>query len=387
MIDRKIDAKASYVVLAVLVLAVVSTGTANAKPQKESPGGGKPSSAPAVLSFDADRKDVEAGGTVLLSWASENTKTCSASGAWEGKQPGNGSYRTQPLTATTSFTLKCNGGGGVQDTVTITVANTAPPPEEPAPEATPEPPPTPVTVTLAAEPSSIVEGEMAMLTWSSSGASTCQASGDWFGGRELSGSEYIAGLSTHGSFQIECSGDGGVATASASISVAAPATEATLNLWAAETSVYEGAGTALSWFGEAVSNCRASGSWSGPRATTGEEFVGPIYDSQNYQLTCDGPDGPIVAMTTVAASAGGVSVSWVPPSENVDGSPLGDLLEYRIYVGVHSGTYQEIVNVPDPAATSHFLSASPGDYYLAVTAVDIDGNESAFSNEVLKTVR
>jgi hypothetical protein len=160
-----------------------------------------------------------------------------------------------------------------------------------------------------------------------------------------------------------------------------------LNLWAAETSVYEGAGTALSWHGESVSSCQASGSWNGPRSTAGEEFVGPIYGSQNFQLTCDGPEGPIVAMTTVAASAGGVSVSWVPPSENVDGSPLGDLMEYRIYVGVQSGTYQEIVNVPDPAATSHFLNASPGNYYVAVTAVDIDGNESAFSNEVLKTVQ
>jgi hypothetical protein len=92
-------------------------------------------------------------------------------------------------------------------------------------------------------------------------------------------------------------------------------------------------------------------------------------------------------MTTVAASAGGVSISWVPPSENVDGSPLGDLLEYRIYVGVQSGAYQEIVNLSDPTATSHFLNASPGDYYVAVTAVDIDGNESAFSNEVLKIVQ
>ena len=90
-------------------------------------------------------------------------------------------------------------------------------------------------------------------------------------------------------------------------------------------------------------------------------------------------------MPISVAVIGPVALSWVAPAENVDGSPLVDLNGYRIYYGDASRNYSDMVDVVNPTATSHTLSLASGDYYVAMTALDGDGNESAYSNEVLKT--
>ena len=81
---------------------------------------------------------------------------------------------------------------------------------------------------------------------------------------------------------------------------------------------------------------------------------------------------------------GGVH-SPVRSFQNVDGTPLTDLAGYRIYYGTVSRTYSDMVEVTDPQTTSHTLDLTSGDYYVAMTALDLEGNESAYSNEVLKT--
>jgi hypothetical protein len=44
------------------------------------------------------------------------------------------------------------------------------------------------------------------------------------------------------------------------------------------------------------------------------------------------------------------------------------------------------MDLMDPAATSYAFSAPPGDYYITMTALDADGNESAYANEILRSV-
>ena len=80
-----------------------------------------------------------------------------------------------------------------------------------------------------------------------------------------------------------------------------------------------------------------------------------------------------------------IRISWTAPTENVDGSILTDLVGYRIYYGAESRTYSDTVELMDPRATSYALDLSSGDYHVAMTAIDADGNESAYSNEVLKS--
>ena len=85
-------------------------------------------------------------------------------------------------------------------------------------------------------------------------------------------------------------------------------------------------------------------------------------------------------------SEGGKLLSWQPPQLNEDGSPINDLDKYRIYVGLASRSYGQPIELTDTATSSYFVELLPGEYYISMTAVDVDGNESAFSNEVLTTV-
>lgn len=86
------------------------------------------------------------------------------------------------------------------------------------------------------------------------------------------------------------------------------------------------------------------------------------------------------------ASAGEVMLAWDPPTTDSDGYPLTDLGGYKVYYGTASGTYNTSINVNNVTSwTVTNLSEGRG-YYFAVTAYDIAGNESDFSNEVIKRI-
>lgn len=52
---------------------------------------------------------------------------------------------------------------------------------------------------------------------------------------------------------------------------------------------------------------------------------------------------------------GTVSLSWVAPTENTDGTPLTDLAGYNIYYGRSSAQYEQTYAVDNPALTSFVL--------------------------------
>jgi hypothetical protein len=116
---------------------------------------------------------------------------------------------------------------------------------------------------------------------------------------------------------------------------------------------------------------------------SGSEVLGPIDASTTFSLTCTGSGGSAVQMVAVDSESE-VNVSWVAPTENVDGTALTDLAGYRIYYGPGSRDYDGMLEVNDPTATSHSFTATSGDWYITMTALDRDGNESAFSNEIVR---
>ena len=118
---------------------------------------------------------------------------------------------------------------------------------------------------------------------------------------------------------------------------------------------------------------------------SGTRTVGPLTQRTTFSLNCSGEGGNAMAMISVAVTDT-VTLDWQPPTENVDGSPLMDLAGYRIYYGTASRDYTEVVAIDSGAATSHSLVLPSGSYYFAMTAIDGEGNESAYSNEVVKTV-
>src|SRR5438046_250540 len=96
-----------------------------------------------------------------------------------------------------------------------------------------------------------------------------------------------------------------------------------------------------------------------------------------------------VLLAAVPALAGILDTSWTAPTTSADGSPLTDLASYRVYYGLSTppscpGTsyLQFASSTPSPApgqtVTARLTGLSTGSlYYVAVTAVDTNGNESA----------
>lgn len=70
------------------------------------------------------------------------------------------------------------------------------------------------TVTLTAAPTSGASPLSVVLTWTSSGAANCTASGGWTGAKALSGSQTVTGITATTTFTLTCSEASGQATVS-----------------------------------------------------------------------------------------------------------------------------------------------------------------------------
>jgi hypothetical protein len=104
------------------------------------------------------------------------------------------------------FVLACTGAGGsAQQSVTVTVGNAPPPP---AP-----------TLTLSANPTNVAVNDSAMLTWSSTNATSCMASGGWSGNKGPSGSQSTGALTNTTTYDLSCTGAGGSAQRSVTVTV------------------------------------------------------------------------------------------------------------------------------------------------------------------------
>jgi hypothetical protein len=319
-----------------------------------------------TVTLTASPTSVQSGSASQLTWSSTNATSCTASGAWTGTRATSGTLTTGALTLNASYTLSCTGAGGsASQTAAVTVSAAAP------------------TLTLTASPTSVQSGSASQLTWSTTNATSCTASGAWTGARGTSGTQSTGALTTNSSFVLACAGPGGNVSRTASVTVTAGTPSVTLS--ANPVGVARNGSTTLTWAGTNVTGCAASGGWSGALAVSGSQSVGPITQDTTYSLTCSGGGGNAVAMTTVALRE--ALLSWQAPTRNVDGTALTNLTGYKIYYGTSPRNYTQSVSVSGATTTQWTLSLAPGTYYFALAAVDATGSESSKTNEVTKTVR
>jgi Fibronectin type III domain len=91
--------------------------------------------------------------------------------------------------------------------------------------------------------------------------------------------------------------------------------------------------------------------------------------------------------TAPAPEAGSVTLSWVPPSEDVNGTPVTDLAGYYIHYGTSSDALNSTIEVPGAATTDYEITnLTQGTYYFTVTAYSSTGTQSAPSNIASKTI-
>jgi uncharacterized repeat protein (TIGR01451 family) len=164
------------------------------------------------------------------------------------------------------------------------------------------------TVTISANPSTINQGQTSVLTWSSTNATSCSASGGWSGAKSLSGTETVSPQQTT-TYTITCvNGTGQSATASATVNVTTVVNNPTVTLTANPSSIQQGQTSVLNWTSTNTNSCTVSGGWSGSRNLNGSETVSP-QQTTTYYITCYGTNGQQVnANATVYVN----TVSQVP---------------------------------------------------------------------------
>jgi hypothetical protein len=80
-------------------------------------------------------------------------------------------------------------------------------------------PPSVPQVSLTADVTSVTEGGAVNLTWTSSNATSCTASGGWSGAQVLNGTTKITNVTANTTYTLTCSGAGGSTPASVSVTV------------------------------------------------------------------------------------------------------------------------------------------------------------------------
>jgi len=94
------------------------------------------------------------------------------------------------------------------------------------------------------------------------------------------------------------------------------------------------------------------------------------------------------SVAVVAVAMGSATLSWNPPTQNTDGSPLTNLAGYRIYWGRSQGSYTSSATLNSSGLTSYVIEQlTPGTWHFVATALNSQGVESSFSNSASKTIQ
>lgn len=129
----------------------------------------------------------------------------------------------------------------------------------------------------------------------------------------------------------------------------------------------------------AATSCVASGdsAWAGPKAASGTQVLEPFPAStpKAYALLCTWPEQTQAFLT------------WTPPTENTDDTPLTNLAGYRVHWGTTQMSLTNVAQLPDPSAVSYIVSdLAPGTWFFGVRAYTSQGAESDLSNIVSRTM-
>jgi hypothetical protein len=93
------------------------------------------------------------------------------------------------------------------------------------------------------------------------------------------------------------------------------------------------------------------------------------------------------SINVVGTATGSATLSWTPPTQNTDGSPLNNLAGYRVYWGTSQNNLSNVVTLNNPGLSSYVVDQlTPATWYFALTALNSAGSESSQSNIASKQV-
>ena len=95
----------------------------------------------------------------------------------------------------------------------------------------------------------------------------------------------------------------------------------------------------------------------------------------------------VIDVRAAGTFLGNATLSWSPPTQRADGSPIGGLAGFRVVYGTQPGRYDYSVRIDNPGITRYMVEdLYPATWYFAVTAISADGLESPPSREVSKRI-
>jgi hypothetical protein len=84
-----------------------------------------------------------------------------------------------------------------------------------------------------------------------------------------------------------------------------------------------------------------------------------------------------------APTLSSITLGWIPPTRNSDGSPITNLAGYKIHYGTTSSEYTQTIALHNAGLTRYVVDSLPsGTYYFAIAAYNSMGVESPLSGEV-----
>jgi uncharacterized repeat protein (TIGR01451 family) len=157
----------------------------------------------------------------------------------------------------------------------------------------------PPTVTLNANPSNVSYDGSSTLTWNSSNATSCTASGgNWYGTQDTSGDFPTGSLTNTTTYNITCTGSTGLsANASATVYVENNIVNnqiPTVNIYANPSSVGYDGSSLITWNSYNASYCSISGGtngYNGSQSLSGSFNTGALTYTTTYNIVCTSSSG------------------------------------------------------------------------------------------------
>ena len=257
---------------------------------------------PAVsgVTLTSNKSTTPVGTVIRLTWGSTNADSCAASGAWSGALATSGfrDVTTSSTAGTATYGITCSNSkpSSVSATTSVTLTPVI----------------NPVSgVSLSSSAANANTGSVVRLTWASTDADSCTATGAWSGALAVDGFRDVTVPGTPGSvtYGITCSNaKPSNASASTSVNVQQPAVSG-VTISSSASSAVASSVVRLTWNSVNANSCTASGSWSGAIATSGTRDVTlpATAGTASYAINCSN------ARPSSASASTSVTVTAPPP--------------------------------------------------------------------------
>jgi len=135
-------------------------------------------------------------------------------------------------------------------------------------------------------------------------------------------------------------------------------------------------------------------SWASFNTTTGRLSGTPAAQGTFANIVISVSDGTrsasLAAFTitvTQPSTSGSVTLDWMPPTQNSDGSALTNLAGYHITYGTSPTVLTSTIDVNNPGLSTFLVqNLTSGTWYFSVSAYNSTGAESTPSNPVSRVI-